>query len=108
MPSGAWSDAMTAVALADVFGNHHGLGTGDWIVMGLGMLVLWGALIALFVWAVGGGLTRREATPREILRRRLAAGSITVEEYEQRRAALENTGPSGDEQDVGPPTPGAA
>ena len=64
--------------------------------MTLGMLVFWGAIIALVVWFLRGaqrsGDTQksRDSPPMEILRRRLADGSISVEEYEQRREMLES------------------
>ena len=78
-------------ALADSWGVHHGdMGIGWWIVMMLGMVIFWGAIIALVVGALRGGLGARRETPHETLRRRLADGSITVEEYEQRHAALES------------------
>lgn len=81
---------------ADMWYWHHGeAGIGWWIVMMLGMIVFWGAIIALIVWLVRGGgidLRRRPLEdPREILKRRLADGSITVEEYEERRTALEGS-----------------
>ena len=88
--------SMTSV-LADSWGWHHGdVGIGWWIVMMLGMIVFWGAIIALAVWALRNGIGSRQPppeTPQEILRRRLADGSITVEEYEQRRATLEGSHP---------------
>lgn len=82
---------------ADMWHWHHGeAGIGWWIVMMLGMVVFWGAAIALIVWLVrGGGIDLRRRPPEdplEILKRRLADGSISVEEYEQRRAALEASG----------------
>ena len=85
-----------AVVLADSWGWHHGdVGIGWWIVMMLGMIIFWGAIIALVVWALRGGIggigQRPPEEPLEILKRRLADGSITVEEYEQRRAKLETT-----------------
>jgi len=86
--------ASATAVLADSWGFHHGdVGIGWWIVMMLGMIVFWGAIIALVVWLVRGGAASRSDPPQEILRRRLADGSISVEEYEQRRAALENTDP---------------
>jgi putative membrane protein len=82
--------ALTTTVLADSRGWHHGdVGIGWWIVMMLGMIVFWGAIIALVVWALRNGTGSRRPppeTPQELLRRRLADGSITVEEYEQRRA----------------------
>lgn len=64
-----------------------------WLWMGLMMLLFWGGLIALVVWLV------RAAAPRshppssdsavETLRRRLAAGEITPDEYERTRKLLQ-------------------
>ena len=73
--------------------DHMG-GGGWWIVMMLGMVLFWGAIIFLVVWAVRGGLGERQSggpralTALEMLERRLAEGEITVEEYRQRREAL--------------------
>lgn len=99
-------NALAMTVLADTWGWHHSdMGIG-WSIM---MVIFWGAIIALVVWAVRGSSSSDDETPDEILRRRLADGSIGVEEYEQRRAALENTGRGGsDELRVGPPSPGAA
>jgi putative membrane protein len=80
---------------ADAWGWHHDdVGIGWWIVMMLGMVVFWGAVIAFVVWLLRGGLgsappPHREE-PLELLRRRLADGSISVEEYERRRTLLED------------------
>ena len=81
---------LATTVLADGWGMHDGdVGFGWMIVMMLGMVLFWGAILALVVWLVrGGGVADRSETPQDILRRRLAEGSITVEEYEQRRAAL--------------------
>lgn len=98
---------LATTVLADTWPYHHDLGTGGWILMMLGMLIFWGAIIALVVWAVRGGLTtRRDDTPEEILRKRLADGSISVEEYEQRRAALTSAPTPSADRPVGPPSPG--
>lgn len=86
---------LATAVLADSWGFHHNLGTGGWIVMMLGMVIFWGAVIALGVWLVRGGSASRSESPQEILRRRLADGSISVEEYEQRRAALESSTQAG-------------
>ena len=86
--------ALMTTVLADSWGWHHGdVGIGWWIVMMLGMVVFWGAIVALVVWALRNGVGRhRPEDPLEILQRRLADGSITVEEYEQRREKLEAAG----------------
>lgn len=65
----------------------HGFFWGGW---------LWLVLIAIVLIAVlwrrplsGDGGRRPRETPHEILRRRLAAGEITPQEYEQRKALLD-------------------
>ena len=82
---------MTSLAtsvLADSWGWHHGdVGIGWWIVMMLGMVVFWGAIIALIVSTLRDRSSRTDETD-QILRRRVAEASITVEEYERLRAAL--------------------
>lgn len=101
---------MTGIAttvLADTWPYHHNLGTGGWIAMMLGMVIFWGAVIALVVWLVRGGVARRPDTPQDILRRRLADGSISVEEYEQRRAALDTPPVRDADHPVGPAAPGS-
>jgi putative membrane protein len=80
--------------LASIFGDgwgfHHGdMGIGWWIVMMLGMVIFWGAVIALVVWMLRGATVAPPSAPHEILRRRLADGSISVEEYERSRAVLD-------------------
>jgi putative membrane protein len=70
---------------------------GSWM-NGFGMLfmvLVWGALIALGVWAVARstrgnsvGPTSAES-PRQILDRRLASGEIDAEEYAATRRVLE-------------------
>jgi putative membrane protein len=73
-------------------GFHNGMGTGGWVLMAL----FWLALLALVVWALVRLLParaddRRDApvAPREILDRRLAAGEIDAQTYEQLRATLD-------------------
>lgn len=81
--------------IADGWNMHGDMGTGGWVVMALVMILFWGAIIALIVWAVRSGTqTRSGGDPRTILDRRLAAGEITIEEYEQRRSILDGTRPS--------------
>jgi putative membrane protein len=86
------AELLVAVApLADT--DWHHMGGGWWVVMAIGMVAFWAVVIALVVWLVRGGLStlgadRRERGALEILDRRLAEGSIEVEEYERRGAAL--------------------
>jgi hypothetical protein len=56
--------ALATTVLADSWGWHHGdVGIGWWIVMMLGMVIFWGAMIALVVWLVRGGSAPRGQAP---------------------------------------------
>ena len=49
-------------------------------------------LIGLIFWALGSARSSRDRpleSPREVLRRRLATGEISTEEYEKRKAVLD-------------------
>ena len=54
------------------------------------VLLFWGGLLALLIWAVRSSSAPRRApeSAMEVLRRRLAAGEITEEEYERIRRLL--------------------
>lgn len=88
--------------LADWGGHMNNWGTGWWIVMMIGMVLFWALVILGVVWLVrslGGqhgapGGAAHALTPLEMLEHRLAEGSITVEEYEERRRVLTGSGPS--------------
>ena len=91
--------AILALPLADNGWDMHGWGDGWWIVMGLGMLLFWALVIIGIVWVVrelGSPRAGREGRGREdpvdILKRRLAQGEISVEEYERSRRTLEGAG----------------
>src|SRR5215207_8987961 len=93
----------SAVPFADAWGMHDGdVGFGWWLVLTLGMLALWGAVIAVVVGAPRGGASSSapasappsDPSAREILDRRLADGTIDVEEYERRRHLLDEPGRS--------------
>ena len=61
-----------------------------WLWMSVMMLLFWGGLIALAVWAIRSFAVNRNIDPAlEVLRRRLAAGEITQDEYEKTKRALE-------------------
>jgi putative membrane protein len=69
----------------------YGFGPGMWLGS-LMMLIFWGGLIVLIVWAVRQFGPRQRSSaeePMAVLRRRLAAGEITQEQYEQARRALQ-------------------
>ncbi|HET7421829.1 MAG TPA: SHOCT domain-containing protein [Candidatus Dormibacteraeota bacterium] len=68
----------------------YGVGGLGWLWMGVMMVLFWGGVIVVAVWAF-----RSFAGPRagadpafDLLRRRLAAGEITPEEFERLRKAL--------------------
>ena len=86
---------MTLTALLVLADNdgHMDWDGGWWIVMALGMVLFWGLVIGGIVWLVrevGGSHRHAERPPDavELLDRRLAEGSITPDEYEERRAIL--------------------
>ncbi len=72
-------------------------GLGDWLAMSAMMLVFWGSVIVLVVWATrsfrsgdqqAGG---RGAGPDEVLAERYARGEIDDEEFHRRRELLHST-----------------
>jgi putative membrane protein len=73
-----------------------------WFFMTLMMLVFWGGLVALVVWAVRsfvGPKTpdrsgERPSNAIAILQERFAKGEIDQEEFERRRAVLRDQGGS--------------
>lgn len=81
-----------------------GWGWGWWILTTVGMIAFWGLVIYAIVWLIRGGRPQDAwrptserpdpDAPQEILRRRLARGEISLEEYERLRAALDE--PPGD------------
>lgn len=79
--------------VADMWDADGHMGGGWWIVMMIGMLVFWGAVIVAIAWLVRNGAPdswRRDKseTPIEILERRFAEGSISADEYRERREVL--------------------
>lgn len=73
---------------------YYGPGAATWMmVVGMVvMLVFWGGLAALVVWAVSELVRRRghDESANEILKRRLAAGQISPEDYERTRRTLQD------------------
>jgi putative membrane protein len=85
--------ATTWLPLAQSFEGHHDWDGGWWILMGAGMLVFWGLVIAGGVWLARELSARRTARPStpsalEVLDHRFADGTISVEEYDERRRAI--------------------
>lgn len=73
-----------------MMGWYYGWSAWDWVWMAAMMVLFWGGVILLGVWAI-----RALAGPRhsgeqaiDVLRRRLAAGEITPEEFEKTKKAL--------------------
>jgi putative membrane protein len=65
-------------------------GGGGWLWMTLMMVIVWGGLIVVAVWVVRSGLSsRRESDAMDVLRRRLAAGEISQEDFEKTKRILQ-------------------
>jgi uncharacterized membrane protein len=79
--------------------NHMGWGWG--ILMMLG----WVILLGLFVMLLVSAMRDRGSSPsaREVLDKRLAAGEISIEEYDRARTAM--SGDPGRRSAAGPPAP---
>lgn len=84
-----------------MMGYYNGdWGVGEWLFMGAMMLVFWGSVIALVVWAVqssrSGDQQARSRRPRadrpgEILAERFARGDIDEDEFQRRRELVRGT-----------------
>ena len=61
-----------------------------WFGMGLGWIVLIGAIVVLVQWMNGNRGERGHDSALEVLRRRYAAGEIDRAEYERLRRDLED------------------
>jgi putative membrane protein len=90
--------------------DMHDVGWGWWLFMSVGMVGFWALVIYGVVWLArratpspdAGARPRYPAeSPRQVLQRRLAAGEISVDEYERLRAVLDG------DRSVSPPEPAA-
>ena len=84
---------MFALLLADSDWGH--MDGGWWVVMAIGMVLFWALVIVGLVWLVreltgrgGSGLRLLRQDPLELLDRRLAEGSISSDDYRERREIL--------------------
>ena len=78
--------------------SHGGWDAGDWLAMSLMMIVFWGLVIALVVWAVRSTHSDRRGADRptgepakranELLAERFARGEIDEDEFTNRRDVL--------------------
>lgn len=84
------------------------IGWGWDFLMGIGMVAFWILIVLGVIWLARGGLGGSVSQqtpsqppsapvddPTEILNRRLANGELTLEEYEERREAIERDRDSG-------------
>ena len=63
-----------------------------WLWMGLLMVLFWGAIVAIVVFAVRSFRPNRgDDVAMDTLRRRLAAGEISQEEFEKTRRILQGS-----------------
>jgi putative membrane protein len=72
----------------------HDVGWGWWVLMSLGMVAFWSLVVYGVIWlarstpGVPVPPPERRESPQAILERRLAAGEISLEQYERLRDAL--------------------
>lgn len=93
-----------AIPVADTWGMHGDVGWGWMVGMMVLMVLFWGAIILGVVWLVRGAgearsgprsssptdVSERRETPTEVLDRRFAEGTISLEDYQARREVLAN------------------
>ncbi len=61
-----------------------------WLWMAAMMVLFWGGLLAIVVWLIRGtARPHRSDEALETLRRRLASGEITPEQFEQTKRTLQ-------------------
>ena len=93
----------TILATQYLLGDWDHMDGGAWVWMGLGMLIFWGLVIFGVVWLVRaltdhrGPSSGRPAEPsaRDVLDRKLAEGSISAEDYRERRDLLKRSAADG-------------
>ena len=68
-------------------------GGWGWLWMSIVMVVFWGGILALAVWAIRllGGPRRDGNQALDTLRQRLASGAITQEEFEKTKKILQGS-----------------
>ena len=81
--------------------DSAGWGWGWWVLMTIGMVALWALIIYAIVWLVRAPSADQDQqappeSPEQILKRRLAQGEISVEEYERLHSVVDSQsgGPS--------------
>ena len=94
------SFALPALLLAD-YDGHMDWDGGWGVAMAVGMFLFWAVVIAAIIWLVREVTSTRNPTrlagsaddPLRILDQRLADGSISPDEYRERRATLAERDP---------------
>jgi putative membrane protein len=89
-------NAIANVLIADTWGMHDGDVGWGWMM--IPMVLFWGAVILGIVWLVRHSSGDPRETPQqarmptatEILERRFAEGTISVDEYRERREVIAN------------------
>ena len=80
------------------------VGWGWWLLMSVGMVAFWGLVIFGVVWLARGASARAQASapppgptesPQQVLKRRLAGGEISADEYETLRTVIDDEAPAG-------------
>ncbi|HSO93500.1 MAG TPA: SHOCT domain-containing protein [Candidatus Dormibacteraeota bacterium] len=70
--------------------NYPGNGAWGWVWMTVIMLVFWGGLIVVAVWAIRSALgSRPDGDAMQTLRHRLASGEISQEDFEKTKRILQ-------------------
>jgi putative membrane protein len=74
----------------------HELGWGWWMVMSVGMVAFWALVVYGIVWLLRSGQNTQQRAepapdkPADILKRRLARGEISIDEYERLHKTIED------------------
>ena len=83
--------------------HMNDLGWGWWLLMSVGMVAFWVVVIYGAVWLARRASSADRASvappgpselPQEVLKRRLASGEISVDEYDALRTVIDDTGPA--------------
>lgn len=91
--------------LADAWDVNGHMGGGWWVVMMIGMVIFWAAVIVGIAWLVRGGPSESRGrasgeTPLEVLDRRFAEGAMSSDDYRERKDVLTGGAGSSGEADV--------